>query len=580
MSKEKFQEKPKICLIDVESSIVEELKSAGFNTATGSLGTIVDILPSPRKSVHCLANHSFPTNLHEYDIFVVDLKERIHTSYIPENHQRNQIKTPEAHYFLCEYPQNTFDPISIGSIVLGGLIDELENKPFIIIMFCTPFEETTYKTITIGASNYHHDRSDLKVNNYSFLPFKTTSKNKMGLETQIERADTDFGQFLKKYNEQLHYHIVFTHPTYFDREIQQSVKTQNFIPLIRNSAEDIVGYLHWKDKGIIFAFPQMEDKKSFILELFQSALPSTLPEFFPYNDLFSWLRREEYWLPNEQTLREEKAEIQQEFEIKLKESDEKISQNYEVFRYLHDLIVATDNELVNAVQKFLEWLEFEQVINVDELNERQREEDLRIPFDGGLIVIEVKGIGRTSTDDECSQINKIRRRREKERNRLDVHALYIVNHQRFLPPLSRQNPPFQAHQITDAENDERGLLTAYQLFKLYFAINEGFITKSDARKTFLQTGLIDFEPSNAKNIGCPKERHHRGTVGVFHIDNVPIKLESDAIIHTDGNYKSVQIIGLMIDNVAVDKVSSGEVGIKFSSRITNDSEIWILDNNE
>ena len=71
-------------------------------------------------------------------------------------------------------------------------------------------------------------------------------------------------------------------------------------------------------------------------------------------------------------------------------------------------------------------------------------------------------IGGTSKDEECSQIFKIKSRRMKELKRFDVFGLYIVNHQKHLPPLNRENPPFTENQIQDAINDERGLLTTWQ----------------------------------------------------------------------------------------------------------------------
>ena len=67
------------------------------------------------------------------------------------------------------------------------------------------------------------------------------------------------------------------------------------------------------------------------------------------------------------------------------------------------------------------------------------------------MTIEVKGISGTSTDKDCSQIDKVVKRKMKKYDRTDVNGLYIVNHQRYLPPLSRDNPPFKDIQIKDAE---------------------------------------------------------------------------------------------------------------------------------
>ena len=78
-------------------------------------------------------------------------------------------------------------------------------------------------------------------------------------------------------------------------------------------------------------------------------------------------------------------------------------------------------------------------------------EDIQV-YDGeDLLIVEVKGIGGTSTDAECSQVAKHRRRREKENRDKNVIPIYIVNHQRYINPKSRENPPFSRDQIDYAK---------------------------------------------------------------------------------------------------------------------------------
>lgn len=48
--------------------------------------------------------------------------------------------------------------------------------------------------------------------------------------------------------------------------------------------------------------------------------------------------------------------------------------------------------------------------------------------------------------------------------------IYIVNHQRYMNPSLRDNPPFKDNQIDYAEDDERRLLTTWQLFKQFKCI--------------------------------------------------------------------------------------------------------------
>jgi len=43
--------------------------------------------------------------------------------------------------------------------------------------------------------------------------------------------------------------------------------------------------------------------------------------------------------------------------------------------------------------------------------------------------------------------------------------------------------------------NERGLLTTYDLFRTYFLIDDGLLSKKDAREALTEIGLIKFVPS-------------------------------------------------------------------------------------
>ncbi len=300
-----------------------------------------------------------------------------------------------------------------------------------------------------------------------------------------------------------------------------------------------------------------------------------MPELFPLSTRFVWLKDSSYWLPNEQQLRDKRDRVKVDYEERLAEVDAEIDRNHETYRFLHDMLSQTDAELVTAVEDFLNWLEFDNIVNVDETKKGGKEEDLRVDVPRGLLVIEVKGIGGTSTDNQCAQISKFRRRRGRERGKYDVYGLYIVNHQRYLPPEDRNNPPFSETQIKDAIDDERGLLTTYQLFKLYFVIEQGIISKEDARRAMLEYGLVTFTPTSATSLGIPSETHHSGLVGIFKISNTPIKVGQEALIEDDGRYQQATIVNIQLDGNDLNEVADGEIGIEFSKPIKKSNNIWV-----
>ncbi len=346
-----------------------------------------------------------------------------------------------------------------------------------------------------------------------------------------------------------------------------------------NSDDEIVGFVDFSsESSTVFAFPQFQDrKKDFIIEFIDEILPALFPKIFPYSEQFSWLKSERYHLPNQINLLDEKARMEDQHNRDLVEIEEKIQENRIKYQFLHSLIAETGNHLVKSIEDFFIWLGFENIINMDETKPITREEDIQIPLVNGLLIIEVKGIGGTSKDSECSQVSKIKHRRCQERNSFDVFALYLVNHQRFLPPVDRQNPPFSKHQINDAKLDERGLLTTYQLFKLYFNIKEGFVTKEDARSSLLKHGLVQFNPSKAHWIGCPLEIHHNGKVVILNIDNLLLQKGAFIIVCNSDAWFRAKILEIKLDDEAVESVSKGEVGVRLNRAVLITSELWLED---
>src|SRR5690606_19221619 len=136
-----------------------------------------------------------------------------------------------------------------------------------------------------------------------------------------------------------------------------------------------------------------------------------------------WKQNQDYWLPNHNELLNDKELIDKEYKAKISSKEKEIESNLKKYSFLHDILSESGDELVKALEKYLKWLGFENVINVDEQNTENTvlEEDIQIELENGLLIIECKGIGGTSTDSDCSQISKIKHRRCKERNSFDVY---------------------------------------------------------------------------------------------------------------------------------------------------------------
>lgn len=521
-----------------------------------------------------LLSYDFPKNLHEYDIIILDLNNFKTVDYRRQDHTKTAHTGKTSLSLLSSFPETLFDPRPMGSFILRSCFHEITNREFLVLAFSSASYEIEYEPIEIKDGGYIERQGIQKYNIYSFWDYIPTSNVKYGKELMVESVITDLQPILNKYKEGSVYNQTFHHPTI--RTNQGNIQEERYIPLYRNLNDDIVSYFETSGNRNLILLPQLMDKCDFILDFLSKVGPSLFPSLFPYSTTFNWKKEQEYWLPNYSDLLKEKDAIEEEFKMKNKELEKRFSDNEKKFSFLHELISETGDNLTNALVKFLKWLEFQKVDKYDKRNESTGvlEEDIQVQMDDGLLVIECKGIGGTSTDADCSQISKIKHRRSKERGKFDVSALYVVNHQRYLPPLKRKNPPFAQHQNQDAINDERGLLTTWQLFNLYFYIQNGIISKQDARKLFLNYGLIDFRPIGLDYVYEPLEIYKDGKVCIVNIENIALKVNDELLIEKNGKFEKAVLEDIQDKGKSIQQISKGEYGLKLSKKITKKCILW------
>jgi hypothetical protein len=579
------KDKPRICAIDLDREIIEALQSQGLHCFCGTLGSQVKVPNSSRQDAHqCLLNYSFPPNLHEYDIILIDLKSQEPIEYNKSEHTHSFSKGSQQTVLLSSYPETIFDPRPLSSTILRANTlrvntIKINTKEILVIVFCSTEDVVEYHPTIIDRHGYHQDNS-IQHSLYEFIPFLDKIHNKAGENVVASDTKGELKVLLQKYSKNFTYEAVFEHPSTWIENEKQWVKRESFIPLLLNSDNEVVGFVDFPlDSLTVFAFPQLpkDNKKDLLLELIDEILPGLFPKIFPYSEQFSWLKSEKYFPPNQANLLQSKKKLEDEYKKSLTEIEGKIERNQIKYQFLHDLITETGDSLVKSIEHFLVWLGFKNIVNMDETNPEIKEEDLQVPLENGLLVIEAKGIGGTSKDSECSQISKIKYRRAKERGTFDVFALYIVNHQRYLPPADRKNPPFSKHQIDDARSEERGLLTTYELFSLYSNIEKGFVTKEDARASLLEFGLVQFKPSNSYLLGCPIEVHHKGKIAILNIENIVLKKGALIIAHHDEDWFQSKILEIRLNDETVESVSEGEIGIKLSHSVFKTSELWLVE---
>jgi len=557
-------EKPKILLIDLSDNVITSVRNAGFNAVAGSFGNPYKVKLSD--AYHpVIYEFGLPENYIEQEVIIIDLTP-------PEI-----LDNPKGQKLVSEGEPDWWAKCSYGVIdprprIMKNLQENF-TRIFIeggfFIIFAQP---RLIQNLVKGRFMQLHGlrqfvSEPIYADNWSFLPFLSPQNLKIESLTGEEIFLRD-SPITGNVFDGAKYTTIIKEFTYQD---------MTFEPIFWNKFDNCVGGVisYNNTKGKVIILPQIANKADGIVELLSKGLLIISPHLFPCNPTFKWIENKEYFLPNEKKLNIEKEEIKQKYDLEIAEKEREIQENHIKYDFLHDLLTETDKKLVSSIEKYFNWLGFNNVKNMDEINETKKEEDLQVEIDEDLLIIEIKGLGGTSRDSDCSQISKIRYRRMKERGNFDVFGLYIVNHQRHIPPLERKNPPFSPTQIEDAdgEHGEIGLLTTWQLFNLYFAIEDGFITKENARKSLLKCGLIDFSPSNCIDLGRAKEIHHKGLVVIIDINN---KIRTgNKIIIKNNRFSEANILEIQDNNKKVEEISSGEIGIKLDKEVKETDELFL-----
>jgi len=537
---------PEILTLNLRPEVVEHLRKNNYNFFEGSLGKIME---GKNGNNHFFSpNHKFPENIQEYDIIIIDLDYVEKTEYAIDE----DVKI----WFSYENFEKEYDTRNISTYILYDELLVQNTYEIIWIIFQTKSEENHY-----NVHQENHPTSFLDIDIYNKLPIGTAPTNKTGNSTNIIVEDEILRIFLNKYNDEFSYKTTFE-------------KKKYITPLVNNKTGDMISFHTKYDKADIYVFPQMQDYSGFLIDFLENVLPQYYPAKFPTSAQLGWITKEEYYLPNQVKLLKERKELEEEWKKKDERKQKEIDENYQNLKFLHDILVCDSGELVQAVIKYLKWLEFENVVDMDVENPLQRDEDIQIENEKGLLIIEVKGIGGTSKDEECSQISKHRFDRSEEKGHHKIFCLYIVNHQRHKEPLQRQLKPFSEKQIQLAVNEKRGLLTTFQLFKLYFDVEKGLLSKEEARNYLYEKGFIEFKPTNLMFVGTVTEIF-KNNASILLIDDIMLSINQEIYVEKNEIYELNKVLEIRLDDKTVESTSKGENGIRTEQKIAKGSKIWL-----
>ena len=467
--------KTKICAIDLEDDILSFLKK-DFEVFEGTMGAKIDTsqrIQNRYDSVRLLPNCDFLANIQEYDILIQDMGYKKIIPYSEKEHVRQYVTGTRSVYLYSAYPETLFNPIPYSSKLLSIELEKHRERPLIKIIFQGEVYRISYKRYDARTSCIEDGDS---FTNYEHIQNYCSETSLYGRDVVLCKnkvAQAIFRNILNGYS----YQQTFRHPTLWENSIRK--KDDNFIPLLVTGAGDIISYVYIDKSDITIMLPQSKNKLELLKSVLNEFLYICFSEYFPSVEAAAWKNTSIYFLPNQQELLDKEKQLTKKYQEDLSKIELQKEANSKQYTFLHSLLTDTGDNLVKAVIDFLQWLGFSNIVDADTTKKEEDifEEDIQVDLgDAGLLIIEVKGINGTSTDAQCSQIHKIKFRRCEERGAFDVYALYIVNNERNIEPLKRTRPPFKDVQIKDAQKDKRGLAYTWQLFNLFFDIENGFIS--------------------------------------------------------------------------------------------------------
>jgi hypothetical protein len=564
--------RPKILLIDLKDDSESVLKQAGYKIEAGTFGTIFRVEPNsgylPLNVTANLPNYT------EQEIVVIDL--------IPDeiSDVPNVKKSVEGEDdFWGKSNLGVIDTRPIAMYLCCNAFDKILSHNGVFIIFAD--YHTPYEIIYAKNLGYHGlDTIQKGFSNWSFLTILDNShfrtKPESGSEITVVNTNTELGKLLNRYVSNAHFTCTLYPATlqspggnvigYSDRG------KESWIVTATNKYKAPVAGVFTPDKnkdGWVFIFPQIENKSGFLHEFLRDVLPELVPELFPYSESSQWINKDEYQSSLILEKKREIEKVEENAKQRVDEIKEEIKREQEKIEYQNNLLTETNDSLVKAVKKSLEVLGFERVIDVDEELAKQginnsKNEDLQILDEPVTVLIEVKGVTGFPTDSDTLQITKHVPIRMKQWNRTNVKGLTIINHQRAISAIQRvHNQVFRDLLVTSAEEQDLGLLTTFDLYRLVRSFVQNNWKHENIKDLFVQSGRIEPIPSHYEYVGKIENFWEKVGVAGIRVEDKAIRLGDVIAFELALQFEEVTVNSLQVENQSVEIAGTSTLaGIK------------------
>lgn len=551
--------KPRILLVDTPPEAEEQLTKAGFNVTSGTFGRPYRVKKSD--GLQPVITGADLPDYTEQEVVVIDLSFD-EADDEPQGEKRFPMGTRDL-WASCRSGQ--IDPRCRVAAALRNDFDRILNHGGAFVVFADdPHErEMIWGHVPYGSEVKIEE--EVSVNNWEFL----TALNELATTPDFGREMAcvgDYGELTKLLNAHIssgRFNCTLAPFDIHDEDwaVLATSKYGAGVAAIREIRAP------GSTEGIVLVVPQLTDKSIFIVKFVTSILPVLCPGLFPHIEQGAWLKEELYELPRVLELRIRQTEVVRQAEDEFKRLAAEINSEVQKNGWIKDLLTGTDAALVEAVKKGLTAVGFIDVRDVDEERDsagKDRREDLQIHDSSPVLIVDVKGLSAFPADSDAFQSQKHATLRVQEWRKFEVQGLTIINHQRHLPPLERDNVmPFRQEILDYASEMKFGLITGWDFYRLVRSAIKLSWPKEAAKAALARIGRISPIPDHYELVGTVAHVY-TGVVSI-QLDSGELRIGDRISFELDVEFEEQEIASLQIEKKAVGHAPQGsKVGTKTS----------------
>jgi hypothetical protein len=546
---------PLVALIDMDSSVGDLLAGKGLAVVESTVGRRFDVPAA--KSFLPLAFPTFDVDLKEADIVIADLNP--HDLEKPP--KKNSDKASDVDQYWTSTENGLIDPRPFNLQFIVRDMNRILENDGVFVLFVGPRTTHEYQLGHIQYSELQCDGKPLSATTWGILSLladgaRVSVANDCGKQMAVD-ATSPLGKLLQKHIGGAEFACTF--------EAGYNLHQDNWCSLAKNKFGATVAAQISLGDAIVLLLPDLQDKARFIDSLVTEYLPEVRPDLFPEAAGKKWVHEAPYEFPEVLALELEIVAVHE----KALQSANKLTQSIETLRAAksgsYGLLTTTGDELVGCVLEALRFLGFKNVVNADEIAKEagasNLAEDIQILDSDPLLLAEVKGIGGMPADDDILSASKYLAVRMREWKKTNLKALSIINHQRNLPALTRDDNLIRAEILPTIEQQEIGVITTLDLFRLVRGKEQCGWDDKHIRPLFLQSGRIRPIPLHYEYVG--KVTKFKDDICGIAVEAVQVRATDTIAFELDLNFVELKADGLQIDNKVVE---IAEVGQTFGIR--------------